>query len=200
MRTRTPSPPVVPPPGPDPAAHRLDQLTAHEQADAGSRRLPGRMRRAVEQLEEPLRRFVRDAHPLVEHAQAELSAGLLDDDPHLGPGRAVLGGVAEQVLDNLLDVHLLAEDQPQPRPGAPRRTCGRASARTSSATRRRTTCPISNGSSVTSSRPDSVRLRTSRSSASRRSRSASPSMSSIIWRRATGSMVLWRWRRTWLIP
>ena len=72
------------------------------------------MRRAVEQLEEPLGRFVRDAHPLVEHAHAELSGGLFDDDPHLGPGRAVFGGVAEQVLDDLLDVHLLAEDQPQP--------------------------------------------------------------------------------------
>ena len=98
---------------PDPTAHRLDELTADEQADPGSGGDSRCIRRPIEQVEHAARVRVAEADALVEHPDDRLVVGVLGVDPDRGRRRAVLCGVRQEIPDYLFDVRLFAPDKGQ---------------------------------------------------------------------------------------
>src|ERR671915_1794117 len=82
---------------PDPAAHRLDELTADEQPDSGTGRLPAGIGRAVEELEQILTVAVLDTDAGVEDTRHDLAILVGDRHPDIRAHRAVFRRVGEQV-------------------------------------------------------------------------------------------------------
>jgi hypothetical protein len=96
---------------PDPTAHALDELAAHEQADPGTRGSSRGFRGSIEELEQLLAGLRGQALALVEDARRDTAILRPRQDLDMAALRAVLGGVAEQVLQDLADVQLLSEDE-----------------------------------------------------------------------------------------
>src|SRR6185437_2881010 len=88
----------------DLAAHPLRELPADVEAEAGSARGLRQVRiDPVELLEDRLLLCRGDAHAFVGDAQLYALGGLIDRDGDPAAARGVLGGVVEQVDQDLLD-------------------------------------------------------------------------------------------------
>src|SRR5439155_14387360 len=90
--------------GPDTTAEALDDPLARGQPDPEAGRVASRRLGSVEGGEELLHVSAVEPDAPIEHEQLGLRLGRLDDDLDRRPGRAVLDGVGQEVLEDEAEV------------------------------------------------------------------------------------------------